>query len=313
MAHKIFNIYLRFIFAAIVVAYIFAFNTPEARCAQLYFESQTPTVSVDDELFVSVYLNTDEEVLNAFEGKVFFPKSLELIDISDGGSVINLWVRKPAPDYFGIFFSGVTPGGFYGTKGKLFDIKFRAVASGAGKIIFSDLLILKNDGLGTPTEVSSTEWEFIVNEGVGIQPKLIGQEVNFWEDVDPPESFTPIIDRSPEIFDNRWFLSFTAQDKNSGIDRYEKKSAKSRIGLTFAKWREVGSPLVLSDQNLESHILIKAVDKAGNERIESVEPAGQVVWYKNLDVWMRVAIIAFCVILVGRILCLLRRKFRKPA
>lgn len=305
-------IYKKYCFTAIIAVCVFVFMAPEARGAQLFFESQTPTVSIGDELTVKVYLNTEDEVLNAFEGKVYFPRSLEFINASDGGSVVNLWVRKPAPDYFGIFFSGITPGGFYGNKGKIFDIKFKAVASGAGKIIFSDLSILKNDGLGTPAKINTAEFDFIINEGVGVRPKSVEQEANYWEDVDPPESFVPVVDRTPELFDNQWFISFAAQDKNSGINHYEKKSARSRLGLIFARWREVSSSYILSDQDLKSHILIKAVDNAGNERVESVEPAGRVAWYENLDVWVQTILLILVIIAVGIALKAGQKKFTRP-
>jgi len=39
-----------------------------------------------------------------------------------------------------------------------------------------------------------------------------------------------------------------------------------------ADWIETESPRLLKDQELKSHIYVKAIDKAGNETIAAVEP-----------------------------------------
>jgi len=84
-------------------------------------------------------------------------------------------------------------------------------------------------------------------------------------DTTPPEDFKPEIGRDPAIFEGKYFLSFATTDKTSGIDYYEVKEGKR-------DFKKAGSPYSLEDQSLQSTILVKAVDKAGNERISEIIP-----------------------------------------
>ena len=303
------NYFIKILFAIIFVAFLF--YAPAARAARLILETPATAATTGDIVTVSVYLNGENENLNAFEGKIIYPENFEFVEADDGDSLINLWVRRPAKDYFGVFFSGITPGGFFGGHGKMFDLKFKAIKTGTGEIGFTNVSILKNDGLGTPASVSADKLTMIVNEGVAVPPVAVQNSASIWEDLDPPESFVPKVAHSAYIFDDKWFISFVAQDKGSGVARYEKKFAKSRVGLLFAKWRAVESPYVVSDQNLQSRILIKAIDGVGNERIAEVAPINSPPWYENLDVWLVIAIIAIIVITMKIIERIIRKKFSK--
>jgi hypothetical protein len=81
----------------------------------------------------------------------------------------------------------------------------------------------------------------------------------------PPQEFKPEIDRDLSIFEGKYFLSFITMDEISGIDYYEIKEGKRNF-------ERVKSPYLLKDQSLRSKILVKAVDKAGNERISEIIP-----------------------------------------
>jgi hypothetical protein len=84
-------------------------------------------------------------------------------------------------------------------------------------------------------------------------------------DTTAPEEFVPEIGQDPSMFEGKYFLSFATTDKTSGIDYFQVKEGKR----DFTK---VESPYILKDQNLQSKILVKAVDKAGNEKITVVLP-----------------------------------------
>jgi len=88
-------------------------------------------------------------------------------------------------------------------------------------------------------------------------------------DSTPPEQFKPEIGKDPAIFEGKYFLSFATIDKTSGIDHYEvfEKTGKNKEWFEKAE-----SPYLLKDQSLKSQILIKAVDKAGNEQISQIIP-----------------------------------------
>jgi membrane protein YdbS with pleckstrin-like domain len=71
-------------------------------------------------------------------------------------------------------------------------------------------------------------------------------------------------------------------------------------------------PYVLKDQTLKSIIRVKAVDKAGNERIVSLQPqsAIKLKWYKNWNNWVIVAVVFSILYLVYRVLYLVYRRWK---
>ena len=123
------------------------------------------------------------------------------------------------------------------------------------------------------------------------RPYILGME-----DEESPETFQPEIAQDPAIFNGKWFLVFATQDKGSGIDYYETKETRSKkLGTWITRWKVVGSPHVLRDQELRSHIIIKAVDKDGNERIEALAPQNPLAWYENYENWSIIIIIGFAI------------------
>lgn len=84
-------------------------------------------------------------------------------------------------------------------------------------------------------------------------------------DVTFPEEFKPEIGKDPSMFEGKYFLSFATTDATSGVAYFEVKEGKK-------EFKKVKSPYVLEDQSLGSKILVKAVDKAGNEKIFEIEP-----------------------------------------
>ncbi|MFH1656963.1 MAG: cohesin domain-containing protein [bacterium] len=86
-----------------------------------------------------------------------------------------------------------------------------------------------------------------------------------------PEVFIPQIGNSPAIMDGQHFLSFNATDETSGIDYYEVKEQPRLLGIAQSgTWQKAESPYLLTDQSLRSIIKVRAVDKAGNERIVEI-------------------------------------------
>ncbi|HHE65575.1 MAG TPA: hypothetical protein ENL09_06080 [Bacteroidetes bacterium] len=92
----------------------------------------------------------------------------------------------------------------------------------------------------------------------------------------------------PNIYDGKYFIVFSTVDKQTGLDHYEileitpeelEKIKKEDGGIAnffnklFGKWEEKSSwkegesPYLLADQSLGSVIKVKAIDKAGNERL----------------------------------------------
>ena len=109
------------------------------------------------------------------------------------------------------------------------------------------------------------------------------------KDKTPPEPFKITLGKNPSVFNNQYFISFFAADKESGVAYYEVKEGKGG----FVKVR---SPYLLKDQSLRSKILVKAIDEAGNERVEELSPSA-VPFYKNILFWVVVFIIIAIILL----------------
>ncbi len=86
-------------------------------------------------------------------------------------------------------------------------------------------------------------------------------------DSTPPEEFQPQI---AEI-EGKKYLVFVSQDKTSGIEYYEVKEGKR-------DFKKAVSPYLLEDQSLKSKISVRAVDRAGNERLAEILPPFKIIW-----------------------------------
>jgi len=108
-------------------------------------------------------------------------------------------------------------------------------------------------------------------------------------DTRPPEEFKPEI---AEI-EGKKYLVFSTTDKTSGVDHYEVLETRDKKQDI---WKKVESPYLLEDQSLQSKILVKAVDKAGNERISEIIPPAKPFTY-----WI-IPVIVICLVVIGWII-----------
>ena len=293
-------------FFLLLTSIFYILNPSPLFAAELSIESKTQDVRVGDLFEVNLSLNTDGEKLNAFEGNLFFSDNLELKKIEDGDSIINLWIEHPSVPKSNIqnfiSFSGITPGGYKGPKGLIFRVVFTAKKEGEGKVAIEKERVLKNDGLGTEVKISKKNLEFRIENLGGessINPK--SYILNPVKDIVPPEDFKPIISKDNNLYDGKYFLVFNTQDKISGIDRYE-----IREGF-FGKFVVAESPYLLQNQKLNKKIIVKAVDKTGNERMEIIYPQNWIPWYENY--WIIGIIVG--IMIAGYCGWKKRRKFRK--
>jgi len=228
-------------------------------------------------LIVSIYLNTQFEGINAVEVYVNFSDNLVFLDYLDGKSIITNWLEKPhlqsgdvrRPQ---IVFSGIIAGGIIGKNLNLIDLVFKAKEGGEAKIeIDKKSKVLLNDGLGTETKLIALSNSFYISDIKG-KPEIKIKD-NF-----PPEPFKIYLAKNKEIFNGKYYIIFETKDKQSGIAYYE-ISEKPINFIFLAKpdikelsFKKVESPYVLEDQSLRSYVVVKAFDKAGNERIEILPP-----------------------------------------
>jgi len=263
--------------AALIVVMVFqiSFLGLQASAAEITVDSGSQEIRIGDQFKVDVTLNTEGEYLNAIEGRLIFPEELiEIKDIRTGSSIINFWIEKAAVGSGNeIEFSGITPGGYIGPGGLIFSAIFQSKNNGSGLIRIDDVRVFRNDGEGTEVNATVSNFDFIVSEEAP-RRELELPEI---KDIDPPETFLPIIAIDPTVFEGKYFLVFVAQDKGSGIDHYELREGKG--DFTIAE-----SPHLLVNQRLDKEITVKAVDKSGNELEVVVPPAYPEVWYKSYSV-----------------------------
>jgi len=280
------------------IASILLVMPASASAATISFRAAPATVGVGDEVRVDVLLDSAVAV-NAFTGTLSYPSSiLEPSAVSDGNSLINLWLTHPTVNAGSpISFVGITPGGFSGNGGILFTVLFRAKSAGTANIsIENNIEILRNDGAGG-------------NEAVTLKPITIFVQSKssggYKEpaDITPPEPFNAYLSTNLGTSSEQNTVVFMTVDKGSGIDHY--LAAESRwpsfiLGIFPLSWEEAASPFTLNDQNLTSTVYIKAVDRAGNDRISVFPRTHLFTAYEE--------VIILVILIAGVLLFTVRRK-----
>jgi len=264
------------------------------QAATLYLEPSTAFYQVGETFIQEVRINLEpNEVINVVEVNLQYPANLlEVKDISFGNSILTLIPEKPkistvSCEIYGscglISFGGGIIGGYNGRipgdpglSNLIAKIVFRSLSEGVAKINFQDdSRVLLNDGYGTLAKLTA--------KNSTIELKAPYFEEDEWKkerekDKIPPEPFTPEI---IEI-DGKYYLIFSTTDKQTGVDYYEVKETRKRHETgqeTTLNWKKAESPYLLEDQSLKSIIKVKAVDKAGNERIAEYFPSRKFSFY----------------------------------
>ena len=279
--------------------------------AELSFTTAQPQLKTNQVFEVQLHISTPDQEVNAVQATVVYPKDeLNLMDVRDANSIITAWIEKPsaALSVPGAYvFSGIIPNGFRGTDGELLTLDFEAKKSGGAAISASDIKILLNDGKGTAASVSSTP----LTTSISALKSASSTVSAIADDHTPPQLFTLELSRDPNTFEGKWFISFVAQDKESGVDHYEAR--EQVIGAATSSWSVATSPYVLQDQSLGSRVEVKAIDKNGNEQLSllttptstssarSTSRAGVLSW----------VVITVCALLAGLILWLKKSKHSK--
>ena len=271
-----------------------------ALAAEVSFDAKTQEIKTGQSFEVGVFLNTESENINAIEGILRFPADiLEFKELNDGNSFINFWVERPSRRAENeIIFSGITPGGFNSEKGLILSAIFEARKEGVAKFEIDEARALRNDGTGSTATLTITPFEVVVSKEIPAKIPMVPKV----KDRERPESFVPEIAKDKTLFEGRWFVVFATQDKASGIGRYEIKETRFRIFGLFPKWISAESPYALRDQKLKSYIFVKAIDKAGNVRIEKILPRNPLRWYENSENWIIIIVVAFVLYLLRRVI-----------
>jgi hypothetical protein len=278
---------------------VLAFGIRSASAAQLIIQSDSNQVENNQSFNVSILLNTNNTDVNAVEGTLIFPKGMfDLKDISDANSIINFWIqplKKDTPcttNTCELHFTGIIPGGYNGENGLLLSALVQATDMGQGTFTLKDVKVLQNDGLGTALPVSVNPLNISIGKSGQVSPTS-----STLIDPNPPESFQPEVGRDPYLFNNKWFIVFSTQDKGSGMAYYQVTETRTNIGVNqrLLRWVTAESPYILRDQALKSYIYVKAVDKAGNARIEMIPPKYKMAWYENYLIWLIILLLSLSI------------------
>lgn len=272
----------------------------------LYLEPAQAEYYQGDTFMVEIRIDTQGECINTVEAYLSSePRILEVKNFSQGNSILSLWLQNP--EFSGetglISFIGGIPGGYCGTLpgdpgisnllGKIiFEVEKESETTEVKFLDSSQVLL--NDGFGTPAKLATKGAVFTILSGIPEVARKEWQE-ELERDKVPPELFGIEIRQDPLIFEGKYFLIFLATDKQTGIDHYEVKEG-------IWGWKKAVSPYLLKDQDFKSIIKVKAVDKAGNERITEYKPPGASK--------LSYSLIIILILLVGGIIWwLLRKRF----
>jgi len=233
----------------------------KTEAALLYFNPNQKEAALGEIFPIEVLLDAEGQNLNAVEVKVGTQDDkLKLKDWSDGGSIINYWAVRPVIDESGnLMFQGGIVGGFKGKDGKLLTLYYETLEPGTTSIslqAFSAAYL--NDGKGTKANLKFN------NAAINVSSTPTEKAPVSIIDTTPPETLEVQISSSKDVYDGQYFIVFAAQDNDSGLDYIEIKEGDE-------PWARAESPYLLKNQKLNKDILIKAVDKNGNTRIETLK------------------------------------------
>ncbi len=289
-------------FQALVLCAIAAMVPWSASAASLYITPQSATKGLTDTFIAEIRLDNANECINAAHVEVRYPTDvLRAVDFSKGGSILSLWIEEPKIDVETgvVTFSGGIPGGYCGRiqgdpvlSNVVGKIVFTVVGTGANTadLALADTsVVYLNDGAATkaPLTLAGATYAIVDTPQQAENPWLA--EVG--EDTIQPDPFVITVESTRGVFRGNYYAVFSTVDKQSGIDHYEI--------LEQGVWQRVTSPHELRDQYLREGVQIKAIDKAGNERIgEFVEGSQAPRVPRELD-YSLLALALFALLLGG--------------
>ncbi len=260
--------------------------------ADLYFTPPDRPLYQGDSLGIAIYLNSDNETINAAQIDInFSPEFLEILSIDRSKSLFNLWPRELVLENrigLATIIGGLPTPGFIGNE-LVGIINFRAKSFGETNLVFGeDSRVLLNDGKGTEAKLERSGAVLkIIKAPVGYEAQdLISQP-----DSIPPESFNLVITKTRSAFNGQYFVIFGTIDNQSGISHYEiREIVNGKIG----DWKIAASPEVLQNQEGKIVVQVKAVDRAGNE----ITSKAEVVATSKKQTAVKIIIVAILIITV---------------
>ena len=276
---------------ASIVCFVLVMAARPVIAAELWFEPQESSIGTSSDFFVAINMTVTEPV-NAVQVAVVVPPNLEINDTFDGNSIINFWVDPPTwdPAKRRLTFSGILPGGFVGQNSRLLLLKIKALDAVTSTLRFDkeQTVAFLHDEAADVAPILLRALTLPVVVGKDNLPLTL-------PDNDPPESFVPTVFHTPTLYGNQWMVAFATQDKGVGLHHYEMAEGSTKdshsAGLV---WHSAQSPAFISDQTRQGYIFIKAIDKAGNERVAVVSPpVDPPSFYRHWQLWCMLTAVLF--------------------
>lgn len=282
------------IFWAIFVIGFFFLPPPVKAATTVYFDVENPAISKGDTFIVNLKISTPDKSINVIDGTMLYDNNkLEINGISTGGSLFALWPKPPvfSNEKGTLSFVGGAPDGFQGEKGEVFKIIFLAKSDGKAQIDFlGGFSVFLHDGQGTQLNPWLKPLSLNISKKQTETPVKDEWQVLVEKDKNPPEFIEAIISRDSHLFDNQYFVSFFATDKDSGIAYYEIKEGDR----DFVR---AESPHLLRDQSLKEIVQIKVVDRAGNESMITPEPVPiPEIPYRTYLIWGLITLVILALV-----------------
>ncbi len=327
------------IFAILVCAFVLILVSipTSVNAALLYFDPSEASLYRGDTVTLNLRIDTDEgECINTVDAVVKYGDGIRAVDVSRGDSILNIWVENPLIDEVNktVTFAGGIPGGYCGRAlgdpsltnviaAIVFNSPGFSVGGTSVPIVAVDIApesqVLLHDGLGTVANLNTQGTKITLLATPG-QTGTDAWNETVSEDLVPPSDFSVGISQDETAFSNQYFIVFNTQDKQSGIDHYEVIEEPLEDFYTFtwgradAPWLTVESPYVLKDQTLNSTIRVKAIDKAGNERITVLVPDSAIrsISFNRMITYALSGVIGI-ILLMGIVYILIKRKSKLEA
>ncbi|MCC7500196.1 hypothetical protein IT396_00050 [Candidatus Nomurabacteria bacterium] len=246
-----------------VLVFTLAFALP-VYAAELKLVTNPLKPVAGEEFIIEVKLDSQTDSINAVES-VLEIDDLDVDHISTGGSALSLWPVGPhyKPGAGEIeFVGGALEPVAAGETVLLFTIAARASQAGTYVISNNTTRAYKNDGRGTPVSIISKSHKITVAEA--------GEaKMSTPKDTVSPEFVSVEVGQDPSLFGGRMFLSFFAEDDQSGVATYE-----VREGF-FNMYKKADRYYVLHDESQGQDVWVRATDAAGNSTVYKISSTHQ--------------------------------------
>lgn len=246
-------------------------------------KSDKTKYNLGDSFLVTASLDAAGNDINSLGGTIMIPSDrFEVSQIETGGSFMSLWVQRPelaangiagttgtSSSQYRIDFSGGLPGGYSGSSGTIFTFVLKVKKAGSDEVDLDGLKAYLNDGKGTAvTSIKLIPLKIIVTNDASLPQLTYTAKI----DTTPPEPFSISLSKNRSVAGNKYFVSFFAVDKGTGIAKYQVEEDPWILSWFGYKkvWDDSESPQILYYQKWISTIKVRALDTAGNVKEEKV-------------------------------------------